>query len=412
MGKSPAGSPKVERPRQEIWYHTAYPGGVVGPPGGMSALMGPTKMPAVFEAIVRDRLVEPDCLHTDSPSSHGRAPAAPPIDLASLREAHSDRYLMALFTGEPRSLALSQGLPSWNPRIVRGWLLNSGGLAAASETAIRKRLITANLGHGYHHATTNRGMGFCTINGLVVVAKKLLRQGLARRVMIVDLDQHEGNGTAEMVMGDSRIWNVSIYGSNMGGPPAASNNHVFHVHHGPFDKEADRDAHYLAVIAELLPGLIRRHDPDLMIYQAGMDPYDVAGITPKALAIRDAYVLAVARSMNKPITWVLAGGYADLATLVALHTMTVKMGNEVLARVKPDDRIEHRGENPYQWSTSSAAVTFPDWKSLIRGNLRMSAPAIMTAAQAKEWASLRERLLNEERLPDMKMQSAYRALFP
>ena len=401
-----------EIPRQEIWYHTGYPGGVEGSRSGMSALTGPTKMPAIFEAVWKNGLVEPKHLHTDSPSVHGRSPAAPPIDLESLRAVHTDRYLKAILTGDPASLALSQGLPFWNESIARGWLLNVGGLYAAGEAALRKKTITANLGHGYHHAGMGRGMGFCTLNGLAVVAVKLLQEGKVNRVMIIDLDQHEGNGTADIVLGDLRTWNVSIYGSYMGGPPAAANNHVLQVQHGVFSNDFERDANYLGIISTTLPGLIRSQDPDLILYQAGMDPHDGAGISAKALAVRDAYVFALARSLNKPMAWVLAGGYSDLATLVRLHTGTVRMANEILARVKPGDHIDLRGKNPYDWFTREKVVIFPDWKSTFNKNLQISKPNFMADAQTQEFVVARQILFREQRLPEEEVRAAYRALFP
>jgi acetoin utilization deacetylase AcuC-like enzyme len=401
----------IAQPKQEIWYHTGYPGEVAGPRAGMSALTGPTKMPAVFEAIWRNRLIEPGRIHTDSLSVMGRAPFASPIDLESLRVIHTDRYLKALFTGEPRSLATSQGLPTWNEDIARGWLLNVGGLHAAGESALRKKTITANLGHGYHHATVNRGMGFCTINGLVVVAKKLIREAKAKRVMIIDLDHHEGNGTAECMIGDSTIWNVSLYGSYMGGPPSSGNNHVFHIHHEAFEKGDERDTHYLAVISEMLPPLIRLQNPDLILYQAGMDPFDCGGISREALAIRDAYVFALSRSMDKPVTWVLAGGYADIDTLVELHTGTVRMANEVLNKVKPGDTIENRGMNPFVWIPRNGAIHFPAWGSFIKKPLQVNKPPPMSNDQAEGFVSLREQLLKEEALPKDEITSTYRKLF-
>ncbi|MCX8119157.1 MAG: hypothetical protein N3G78_14660, partial [Desulfobacterota bacterium] len=292
------GNPVSGQPKQEIWYHTGYPGGVVGPRSGMSALTGPTKMPAIFEAIWRGRLVPWEQIHTDHPLVIGRKPPAPPIDLDSLRRVHTDRYLKALFTGDPPHLATSQGLPTWNENIARGWLLNVGGLYEAARTAIQKKTITANLGHGYHHATVHRGSAFCTINGLVVVARRLIREGEARRVMILDLDHHEGNGTAECILGDPEIWNVTLFGSYMGGPPSSSNNHPFQVQHGAFEVGERRDVHYLAVIAQFLPELIQRQRPELVLYQAGMDPFDGASITQKALELRDAFVFALCRSLN------------------------------------------------------------------------------------------------------------------
>jgi acetoin utilization deacetylase AcuC-like enzyme len=400
-----------EIPGQEIWYHTGYPGGVEGPRRGMSALTGPTKMPAIFDAVWRNRLVEPKHLHADSPAVQGRSPAAPPIDLESLRAAHTDRYLKAVLTGEPRNLALSQGLPLWNQAIARGWLLNVGGLSAACEAALRKRSITGNLGHGYHHASMDRGMGFCTLNGLAIVALKIIREGKANRVMIIDLDQHEGNGTADILLGEPRIRHVSIYGSYMGGPPAAANNHVFQVQHGAFPGEKERDANYLSITSMTLPGLIRSQNPELILYQAGMDPHDGAGISARALAIRDAYVFALARSMHIPVTWVLAGGYSDLDTLVQLHTGTVRMANEVLARVKPGDRVDLRGKNPYDWSVQEKVVIFPDWKSILNKNPGVSRPDSMTDAQVQEFVAARQRLFRDQRLPKEEVQAAYQGLF-
>jgi len=404
-------NPIVAQPKQEIWYHTGYSGGVVGPRAGMSALTGPTKMPAIFEAIVRNRLIEPGQIHTDSLSVTGRTSFSSPIDLESLRLVHTDRYLKALFTGEPLSLATSQGLPIWNESIARGWLLNVGGLYAASKVALYKKTITANLGHGYHHATMNRGMGFCTVNGLAVVAKKLISEAKTKRVMILDLDHHEGNGTAESIIGDSSIWNVSIYGSYMGGPPSTGNNHVFQIRHDTFEQGSKRDAHYLAVISGILPSLIRLQNPDLILYQAGMDPFDGAGISKEALAIRDAYVFSLCRSMGKPVTWVLAGGYADMETLVELHLGTVRMANEVLRKTKLGDRIEYRGTKPYEWFLNNGTICFPDWKSLIKETLHWNEPPSMSNSQIQEFVALRDQLHREEQLSKDEIASAYRKLF-
>lgn len=401
----------IAQPRQEIWYHTGYPGGVVGPRSGMSALTGPTKMPAIFEAIWRNGLVPPEQIHTDHPRVIGRRPAAPPIDLQSLREVHTDRYLKALFTGEPLHLATSQGLPRWNEEIARGWLLNVGGFYEAARTALRKRTITANLGHGYHHATVDRGSGFCTINGLVVVARRLIREGEARRVMIIDLDHHEGNGTAECVIGDPEIWNVSIFGSYMGGPPGSANNHAIQVQHGAFEVGERRDVHYLAVVVEILPGLIRRQKPDLILYQAGMDPFDGASISRKALELRDAFVFALCRSFDIPVTWVLAGGYADLDTLVALHTGTVRMANEVLKTVEARARIDYRRTAPYEWKAKKGGVSFPDWPSLLGSPLQIHRPPLLTDDEVRERKGARKVLLEQERLPDGEMESSYRRLW-
>jgi len=398
------------QPQPEIWYHTEYPGGVVGPRSGISTLMGPTKMPAIFAAIWRKGLLKGEQIHTDSPDVSGRAFPAPPIDLESLRQVHTDRYLKAIFTGEPIGLATSQGLPTWNERIARGWLLNVGGLYAAAQTAVEKGTITANLGHGYHHASVNRGAGFCTINGLVVVAKKLIRERKVKRVLIIDLDHHEGDGTAYCIIGDPSIWNVTIFGARMGGPPPAENHHPFAIEHWSFAEGRNRDAHYLAAISSIIPRLIKKQDPGLIIYQAGMDPYDSAGITASALAIRDAYIFALCRTLSKPVTWVLAGGYADIDILVQLHTTTLKMANEVLIKITPGKRIEHARSDLYKWSVQKEVVLFPDWPSLFPDKLRIYQPPAFSSREVEEFIAARNNLYERERLPDNEIYSAYQRL--
>ena len=87
-------------------------------------------------------------------------------------------------------------------------------------------------------------------------------------------------------------WNVSIHGASTGGPPGAANNHIVQVHHGGFTEGSARDTSYLAAIDATVPGLIGRQRPDLILDQAGTDPYDGAGRSPEALATRDAWVLA------------------------------------------------------------------------------------------------------------------------
>jgi len=93
----------------------------------------------------------------------------------------------------------------------------------------------------------------------------------------------------------------------MGEPPAAANNHVVQVHHGALSEGSARDTNYLAAIVATVPGLIERQRPDLILYQAGMDPHDGAGISPAAFAVRDAYVFALARSRGIPVAWVWPG---------------------------------------------------------------------------------------------------------
>ncbi|TNE47479.1 MAG: hypothetical protein EP343_20120 [Deltaproteobacteria bacterium] len=397
--------------KQELWYHSGYPGGVSELGRGVSAVKGPTKMPYIFQAVLRHRLVPNHQLHVDG--LKGAKPPAPPIDLHSLRQVHTDRFLNAVLTGKPLRLAVSQGLNRWSPAIARGWLWNVGGFYQAAEVALRKNIITGNLGHGYHHALPQSGMGFCTLNGLVVVAKKLIRLGKAKRVLVLDLDHHEGNGTAVSIVGNASVWNLSIYGDYMGGPPAATNNHVLQVDHHLVPRGEQRDVHYLATIAKVLPTILRQQNPDIILYQAGMDPYGGGGISEKALIIRDAYVFALARSWNKPVTWVLAGGYAPMETLVQLHSNTVRMANQVLLKVRPRDRLVHHLSSPYRWSSAQGKVSFPNWLARVKslGGLKVQRPRPFGPKQHRLFVQAQRRLFQNHRLQTTLLQNNYRALF-
>lgn len=409
---APAPSPSASaqsRPQQEIWYHSGYPGGVVGPDEGMSAMMGPTKMPRVFAGLVAAKLVPAEQLHADGVD--GAKPPAPPIDLASLRAVHHDDYLKALFTGEPAELATSQGLDAWSPEIARGWLLNVGGLYAAAVRAIEAGTITANIGHGYHHASPARGGGFCTINGLAVVARRVVAEGRAERVMVIDLDTHEGNGTADAIIGDPALSQASIYSAWMGGPGPAPNNHVLEV-----EPDADEgralDIQWLAVIARELPRRLEQHQPQLIIYQAGMDPYEGANMSARSLATRDAFVFALARARGIPVVWVLAGGYADMKTLVELHLGTVRAANDVLATVAPGAKLVLEGgaKDPYAWVARAGEVRFPDWPTLA-GPVTVESQPALSDADASRFALERRARLERAKLPDAELQAAYSALF-
>lgn len=391
----------LRRDHHLIWFHSGYGGGL-GPPRGQAALTGPAKLQAVFDAIREAELVPLRQLHADV---EGAAPPAPPVDLESLRAVHTDAYLLALLTGQPRALALSQKLPTWTPNVARGWLLNVGGLAAAARQALAGTPITANLGHGYHHAVPERGMGFCTLQGLAVVSRQLLREGRASRILIVDLDQHEGNGTGATLIGVPGVWNLTLYGHRHTGPPATANHRAIQIHHEAFPKGPQRDAHYLAAIAALVPPLLDELKPNLVLYQAGVDPHDAAGISGAALAQRDALVFAAARSRGIPVTWVLAGGYAPMPTLVSLHTATVEAANAVLEAVRPGMALRHDPALVNGWQVRGREVYFPDWSQGV--TLRLTHAPALDAEGVAAFAERRRQRMEDDQRPTDLLQAAY-----
>ena len=289
---------------------------------GFAAPIGDHVMPMRKFQLVADGLA-------GRPGVRVEAPA--PIARDDLRRVHTDAYLDAVRTGEPRALAESQKFP-WSPALWPSVLLTSGGALAAGARALDDGVCAA-LASGFHHAHADHGEGFCTFNGLVVAAEALRAAGRLRTVAVLDLDLHYGNGTASLCATRPWLFNCSIYGNDYWqNKPYRDVENVRH---------ADGPNHVSFALpngsgrAELLEALergiaaIRAFGlPDLLLYQAGADPYREDPYSPldldhDDLRERDRLVFAWARSEGLPLAWVLAGGYTkDVSKVVAVHLGT------------------------------------------------------------------------------------------
>ena len=253
-----------------------------------------------------------------------------PATEADLLRVHTRGYVDAIRTGKPRALAVSQKFP-WSPALFPSVQLTNGACLAAARAALRDG-ASAAIASGFHHACADHGEGFCTFNGLVVAADALLAAGEVRRVAILDMDLHYGNGTAQLAATRPHIFAVSIYGNdyrdNVPYRNVSVRRHEDGVNHCSFALPAGCDRPtMLRVMDEALP-LIATWKPDLLLYQAGADPYFEDPYSPLALEAddlraRDLRVFAFARSHGIPIAWVLAGGYTrDITKIVRIHTGT------------------------------------------------------------------------------------------
>jgi acetoin utilization deacetylase AcuC-like enzyme len=289
---------------------------------GFAAPIGDHVMPMRKFQLVADGLA-------GRPGVRLEAPAAIEPDL--LRRVHTAAYVEAVRTGEPRALAESQKFP-WSPALWPSVLLTNGGALAAAERALDDGLA-AVLASGFHHAHADHGEGFCTFNGLVVAAEALREAGRLQRVAVLDLDLHYGNGTASLCASRPWLFNCSIYGNDYfqnkpyrdvenprhtDGP-----NHVSFALPNRSGLEALLDALERGAKAVLAAGR-----PDLMLYQAGADPYKEDPYSPLDLDLphlheRDRWVFAWARREGLPLAWTLAGGYTpDISKVVAVHLGT------------------------------------------------------------------------------------------
>lgn len=243
---------------------------------------------------------------------------------AELELAHDPAYVRAVRSGtlEPK-LQRSIGFP-WSPELVERSLRSCGGTLAAMRAALDEG-IGAYLGGGTHHAGRARGGGFCVFNDSAVVALVALREHGLARVLILDLDVHQGDGSAEILAHEPRVTTVSLHGAR--NYPRVKWPSTIDV---ALDDGTD-DSAYLATLDATLPRAFELARPGLVIYLAGADPWrdDRFGrlaLSKAGLAARDVRVFAAARAHEVPIVVTMAGGYGrKIEDSVAIQTETIRL---------------------------------------------------------------------------------------
>lgn len=197
---------------------------------------------------------------------------------------------------------------------------------AVAGTVLTARLalehgVACNTAGGSHHAFAGFGSGFCVFNDVAVASRLLLAEGAVQRILVVDLDVHQGDGTAAMLADEPRAFTLSVHcRTNF---PARKQQSDLDV---ALDAEVgDRD--YLELVDRLLPALLDRVRPDLVFYNAGVDPHHAdrlgrLALTDAGLAERERLVLDAVRSRGLPLACVVGGGYADdLDVLARRHAL-------------------------------------------------------------------------------------------
>ncbi|MEM1098074.1 MAG: histone deacetylase [Planctomycetota bacterium] len=267
-----------------------------------------------------------------------REPA--PVSDAQLLSVHTPEYVEAVRTGQPRDLAESQKFP-WSPQLFDSVKLTAGGMLDAGRAAIdpsNRHHAAAALVSGFHHSCAEAGQGFCTFNGLAVAADALLAEGRAKRIAVLDLDLHYGNGTASLCDDNPFFANLSIYGNDYrDNTPYRDVSVKRHEdgsnHRGVALPNGSDGQHLIATLDAELPWLLTCFDdepPDLLIYQAGADPlrddpYSPLDLGHDDLRTRDAFVFDFARNHGLPVAWNLAGGYTkDVTQVVEAHVNTFR----------------------------------------------------------------------------------------
>jgi acetoin utilization deacetylase AcuC-like enzyme len=241
---------------------------------------------------------------------------------AELLRAHDAEYVQRVQTGQLTAQEIRRiGFP-WTPAMVERSRRSSGATIEACYAALQDG-VAVNLAGGTHHAFRNRGGGYCVFNDAAIAARTLQAEGRARRVVIIDCDVHQGDGTAAILRDDPTIFTFSIHGES---------NYPFHKEQSDLDiglPDGTRDDAYLAALDYGLHEALRRADADFAIYLAGADPYegDQLGklkVSMAGLAARDHMVLRACRQANLPVAIAMAGGYAKrVEEIVAVHAQTV-----------------------------------------------------------------------------------------
>jgi acetoin utilization deacetylase AcuC-like enzyme len=267
------------------------------------------------EILERDSVVRPAELR----ESH-------PIELESLLLAHTPSYVESIVRGTLDSTGQRVlGFP-WSEELVLRSRSSAGGTLAAAFAALEDG-VAGNLAGGTHHAFADHGEGYCTFNDHAVAIRTLQREGRIRRAAVVDLDVHQGNGTAAIFASDRDVFTFSMHGAK---------NFPFRKQRSSLDVELPDgcgDREYLETLEQHLPAVVE--GADIVFYQGGVDPLaeDTLGrlsLTHDGLRARDRIVFEAVRNRAIPIVLTLGGGYARPIDLSALaHAGTYREARTV-----------------------------------------------------------------------------------
>jgi acetoin utilization deacetylase AcuC-like enzyme len=259
---------------------------------------------------------------------------APRASVEDLQLIHTPEYLqkcfdLSLTPQEERKLGLPQ-----SAELLERSVCSVGGTLAATEHALRHG-YGINLAGGTHHAFADRGEGFCVFNDLAIASRKVRLEGLAKKILIVDLDVHQGNGTAKIFEDEANVFTLSVHGER---------NYPFVKEKSDLDiglPDGVDDAGYLEVLSSHLPNIFDSFEPDLVFLQAGVDVlaedrYGRMKLTKEGVAARDSLAYTLCFDNSIPLVYTMGGGYqqeinniveAHVGSLEALKSFAEKLLN-------------------------------------------------------------------------------------
>lgn len=219
------------------------------------------------------------------------------------------------------------GFPQ-SPELTKRELIITQGTIDACSYAIESG-VSLNVAGGTHHAFADRGEGFCLLNDMAVAANALLHQRLSKKILIIDLDVHQGNGTAKLMEQEPRVFTFSMHGAH---------NYPFHKEKSDLDiglKDGTTGQEYLTILSEILPKLIDQVKPDFAFYLSGVDILNTDKFGKLQVSIneckqRDELVFTLLKKHQIPVTVALGGGYSpDIRTIVEAHCNTFRLASQI-----------------------------------------------------------------------------------
>jgi acetoin utilization deacetylase AcuC-like enzyme len=254
--------------------------------------------------------------------------------------AHAPDYLKRVASGTLTEKEVRRiGFP-WSEKMVERSRRASGGTLAACLAALDEG-FAANLAGGTHHAFSDRGEGYCVLNDSAIAARAVQAAGLAERVVVIDTDVHQGNGTAAILHPDPTVFTFSIHGAK---------NFPFHKEESDLDTplpDGAGDTEFLATLERGLEVALDAADASLAIYLAGADPFEGdrlgrLSVTKSGLAERDRIVLETCRERGIPVAVTMAGGYAkEVGDTVDVHFQSVIRAAELLMSTADSSKETH-----------------------------------------------------------------------
>ncbi|MBN2731126.1 MAG: histone deacetylase [Balneolaceae bacterium] len=250
------------------------------------------------------------------------------VDMSSLLTAHSQRYAKGIMTGSLSKKEIRRmGLPWSKALAIRSRLAVQGTINAAI-MALQDG-IAGNIAGGTHHAMTDHGEGFCVFNDVAVAVHVLQKSFWAQKILIIDCDVHQGNGTAKLLGDNPNVFTFSLHGEK---------NYPFRKPPSTLDiglPDGTGDNMYLETLGDALDEVFNAFNPDLVFYLGGIDPLETDQLGRLSLSFnglynRDRLVIKTVRQMDKPLVLLLSGGYApSLKRTVQAHALMFKAAEEI-----------------------------------------------------------------------------------